>query len=64
MLELKQYGELLSPSDVAEILKIHPNTVRQMGREGKLPFRYIGSRLYIAKSAFLSIFNDDDSNAA
>lgn len=46
--------ELLKIKDVAKLLKVHTQTVYNWKKEGRLPFRQIGKRIYYEKSEVLS----------
>ena len=44
--------ETLTPSDISEILKLHPFTVTRLAREGKLPAFKVGGVWRFRKDEF------------
>ena len=47
--------ELLTVEEVAEILRIHPDSARRMMRNGTLPAVKIGLRWYMRRADFLAM---------
>ena len=51
--------ELLTVEEVAEILRIHPDSARRMMRNGTLPAVKIGLRWYVRRAEFLAMTRAD-----
>jgi len=51
--------ELLTVEEVAEILRIHPDSARRMMRNGTLPAVKIGLRWYVRRADFLAMTRAD-----
>lgn len=47
----------LSASEVAEIFKVTPKTVRQLFKEGKMPYKKFGRTMFVAEKDLKSYFN-------
>lgn len=52
---LEKYGVVMGPNDVAEVLHQHPNHIRDLCREGKLPAVQIGQRWHVNTARFAAI---------
>ena len=55
-----QYPDVLDTKDVQELLKISRKTVYCLIRNGKLPYRKIGSRYRLTKESVLKFLNASD----
>lgn len=44
-MEKQQIGKLLSVRELADFVGFHPETIRQMAREGRLPHIKVSNRL-------------------
>lgn len=44
-MEKRQFEKLLSVSDLAECIRFHPETIRKMARDGRLPHIKVSNRL-------------------
>jgi excisionase family DNA binding protein len=44
-METRQIGKLLSVRELADCIGFHPETVRQMAREGRIPHIKVSNRL-------------------
>ena len=55
--------ELLTVEEVAEILRIHPDSARRMMRNGTLPAVKIGLRWYVRRADFLAMTRADKPGA-
>lgn len=47
--------ELLTVEEVAELLQVHPDSVRRMMRQGRLPAVKVGWRWYVRRAEFLAM---------
>ena len=47
--------ELLTVEEVAELLQCHPDSVRRMMRQGRLPAVKVGWRWYVRRAEFLAM---------
>ena len=47
--------ELLTVEEVAELLQCHPDSVRRMMRQGRLPAVKVGWRWYVRRADFLAM---------
>ena len=51
--------ELLTVEEVSELLQVHPDSVRRMMRQGRLPAVKIGLRWYVRRAEFLAMTRAD-----
>ena len=51
--------ELLTVEEVSELLQVHPDSVRRMMRQGRLPAVKIGWRWYVRRAEFLAMTRAD-----
>lgn len=49
---IERYGVLLDSNNMAEVLKMHPATVRVMCQQGEIPAVHIGGRWRITAAKF------------
>lgn len=47
--------ELLTVEEVSELLQVHPDSVRRMMRQGRLPAVKVGWRWYVRRAEFLAM---------
>lgn len=55
--------ELLTVEEVSELLQVHPDSVRRMMRQGRLPAVKIGWRWYVRRAEFLAMTRADKPGA-
>ena len=48
--------ELLTVEEVSELLQVHPDSVRRMMRQGRLPAVKVGWQWYVRRSDFDRLF--------
>lgn len=51
--------ELLTVEEVSELLQVHPDSVRRMMRQGRLPAVKVGWRWYVRRAEFLAMTRAD-----
>ena len=58
-MKINELADILTAEDVAEMLGVHPSTVRIMARANDLPCKKIGQRWYFLRDEIIKLIANE-----